>query len=347
MSHLTKSQIDSLELPEMKYVEHRLGELVKGSSNYPEAITGYVLNMGGKRIRPLLVMLCSGIYRANLKARVDVAAAAELIHTASLLHDDVVDDAPIRRGKPSVNSRWGNPTSVLAGDFLFAKAFSVLSRYPRTLEVMTEAIATMCEGELTQLNAHFDPKLTPAAYVETIAGKTASLLAASCEGGAMLSTMPAQQVKTLRNFGLHLGIAYQILDDIGDYTLDSGQSGKPQGSDIKQGIITLPLLYLLANPSTRERVEGVLAENTPLEPQALAPELTEIGALEKAAETACRHIDAALNLLKDFPRCRSILILSKLAAEFQERCRACSKYPPYPEPPGHAFQHPSPEISPL
>ena len=344
MSHLTKTQLNAIEIPEMKLVENRLGELL-GHSNYLKDMAGYIMGLGGKRIRPLLVLLCSNIYRANLKARVDISAAAELIHTASLLHDDVVDEAPIRRGQPSVNKRWGNPSSVLAGDFLFAKAFQILSNYTKPLDLMTEAIATMCEGELIQLNAQFDPDISPETYVNTIAGKTASLLAASCECGGMISTMPATQVKALRSFGLHLGIAYQIIDDIGDYILGDDKSGKAQGNDIKHGIITLPLLYLLANPKSKARVQSLLSRENTLRPEVLALELTETRAINKSAEVACSHIDSGIAQLAGLPHGRSVLMLKKLALQFRERSSALSNYSPPAEQPGHSFQPTSPETS--
>ena len=343
MSHLTKTQLNTLEFPELKLVENRLRELMGGRSSQLEGMADYIMNLGGKRIRPLLVLLCSGIYRADFKARVDIAAAAELIHTASLLHDDVVDEAPIRRGQPSVNNQWGNPSSVLAGDFLFAKAFQVLCRYTRSLEVMTEAIATMCEGELIQLNAHFDPDLSPETYVDTIAGKTASLLAASCECGGMISTMPRTQVLSLRSFGLHLGIAYQIIDDIGDYIFGDSQSGKPQGNDIKHGIITLPLLYLLANPQSKDRVQAMLSQETPIRPEMLAQELAETRAIQKAADVACRHIDTGLNHLERLPHGRSVIVLKNLAKQFRERSTELSNYSPSAQQPDHPRQYPRPQ----
>jgi len=332
-----------LDLPELKLVENRLHGLSKGHEKYLQAINQYVFGLEGKRIRPLLVLLSSDIYRANLKVRIDIAVAAELVHTASLLHDDVVDAATLRRGKASVNRRWGNPTSVLAGDFLFAQAFSILSNYPQALELMTNAISTMCEGELIQLHAHFDPDITPETYVRTIASKTASLLAASCQCGGLISTMPPQQVKILGKFGLHLGTAYQIIDDIGDYSLESWQSGKPQGTDIKNGIVTLPLLYLLADPSSRGRVEQLLRGEDPITPQMLAPELAETKALERATQVAQHHLQACQEQLrKHLPHCRSILRLTGLAQQLEQRCSQLSDYFPAPQVAGHAFQHSRP-----
>jgi len=342
MSHLTQRQLNTLELPEIKLVESRIRDIVEGHSQYLGSITDYILNLGGKRIRPLLVLLGSGIYRANLRARVDIAAAAELIHTASLLHDDVVDDADVRRNQPSVKKQWGNPSSVLAGDFLFAKAFSILSNYTDALAVMTEAIATMSEGELIQLHGHFDPDITPETYINSIAGKTASLLAASCQCGGLISTMPRTQVGALRDYGLHLGIAYQILDDIGDYVLGSALSGKPNGNDLKHGIITLPLLYVLANSSSRSRVQHLIQEGRTLKPEMLAAELSETQALERAAQVAYKHIQLAQGKLAGLPHTQATIIMNHMAEEFLERCKTMLYYPQEPQASGHALQAPSP-----
>lgn len=341
MSYLNEN-LDTSSLPEMKLLDNRLRELTGSRTRAMKEIGDYVLNLGGKRIRPLLVLLCSDIYRANLRARLDVAVAAELIHTASLLHDDIVDAADFRRGQPSVNSRWGNPSSVLAGDFLFAKAFTILSRYPGPLEVMTAAIASMSEGELVQLSAHFDPDLSPETYIETIAGKTASLLAASCQCGGMISTMPAAQVNALSTFGLHLGIAYQIIDDIGDYVLADSQSGKQKGIDIQNGIITLPIMYVLANPHTRGRAMEIISSRQSLLPGALSRELAKTCALEKSGAAACQHIESGLSQLRDLPLCRPTIMLRNLAIQLRERCRIMLDHSAQAQGIGQAFQHTGP-----
>lgn len=337
-----KTQSNCFDLPEMQQVENRLQEINTYDNHYLSAVTGYVLNQGGKRIRPLLVLLCSDIYGAALKTRVDVAVAAELIHSASLLHDDVVDNSHLRRGQPSANRRWSNPTAVLAGDFLFARAYAVLSSYPNILAIITNAISTMCLGELNQLYTHFDPDTSPETYVSTIISKTASLLAASCECGAAISPMPPEEIGIMRKFALHLGIAYQVLDDITDYVLDAGLTGKPQGSDIRNGIVTLPLMYLLANPSTRGRVQSLLQQKQPLEPKMLAPELAETRAIEKAAAVACHHLSRGIELLHSFPPRPAVLHLEELTRKFIERCRILSNNTSFSQKADHPCQYTSP-----
>lgn len=338
----TKTQLNCFDLPEMQLVEDRLREINAYDNPYLSEVTGYILSQGGKRIRPLLVLLCSDIYGAALRTRVDVAVAAELIHSASLLHDDVVDNSSLRRGQPSANKRWSNPTAVLAGDFLFARAYGILSSYPHVLAIMTNAISTMCLGELNQLYTHFNPYTTPEDYVSTIISKTASLLAASCECGAAITPMPPGEMGVMRKFALHVGIAYQVLDDIADYVLDTGLTGKPQGSDIRNGIVTLPLMYLLANPGTRDRVQSLLQQKQPLEPKMLAPELAETGAIEKAAAVARHHLERGIELLNSFPPRPSVLLLETLTLQFIERCQTLLNYPPLAQDLSHPPQYTRP-----
>jgi len=334
------------QLPEMELVEKRLQEINTYDNPWLSEVTGYVLHHGGKRLRPLLVLLCSDIYGAALKPRVDVAVAAELIHSASLVHDDIVDNSSLRRGQPSTNKRWGNPSAVLVGDFLFARAYAILSNYPAVLGVMTEAIASMCLGELRQMYCHFDPETTPEEYVLTIVSKTASLITASCESGALISSMPAAEVKILIRFALHTGIAYQIADDISDYVLEAVEAGKPQGSDIRNGVVTLPLMYLLVNPDTRQRVHNLLSQKQPLEPKMLRQELEHTKAIQKAAVVACQHLDRGIELLNNFPPGPAVLLLEELARQVQERCTALSQHASPAQQPSQPCQAPCPQSGP-
>lgn len=332
----------SLDLPELELVEDGLRALNCQDNPGLSEVTGYILAQGGKRIRPTLVFLCSGVYGASLQSRVDIALAAELIHSASLLHDDVVDESPLRRGLISANTRWGNPTAVLAGDYLFSRAYSILSRYPTILAIMTEAIATMCLGELKQLQAHFNPDTTPTDYVRTILGKTASLLAASCCCGASLSAMPPEEIEVVEKFGVHLGIAYQIIDDITDYVWEPDRTGKPHGGDIRNGVITLPIMYLLANPATSARVRALLKQKNPLEPSLLAPELAATRAIEKAGAVACQYLERCLSLLAQLPQQPPVFLLAAIVQEMLSRSKTLSDCSPAPQPPGQRRQSTNP-----
>jgi heptaprenyl diphosphate synthase len=180
---------------------------------------------------------------------IDIAAAAELIHTASLIHDDIIDQADTRRGVSTLNSIQGNHTAVLAGDFLFATAFGLLAncRCPGALTALTGAIRDMCQAEIEQKETRFHFSVTENAYLSRIEKKTASLLAACCYAGAQAGDHVHETVASLAAYGRNLGLCFQITDDLLDFTGDSATLGKPAGSDLAQGILTLPVIYLLHN----------------------------------------------------------------------------------------------------
>ncbi len=183
----------------------------------------------------------------------DVAAAAEIIHVASLIHDDIIDGAHTRRDRPSVNARWSNHTAVLAGDCLFAAAFRLLAPHAAfgAVTLMTEAISQMCHGEILQRQQAYDPDVTERTYAERIRGKTAALIAACCEVGARLQGADAETARKLGEFGLNLGLAYQVIDDVLDFAGSAEKMGKPICADLKEGNLTLPVIYLLRQPTWR------------------------------------------------------------------------------------------------
>ncbi len=234
---------------------------ISGHSGLIGAMASHVLASPGKRIRPAMYLLSSYVYDPRRKVRVDAAVAIELIHTATLLHDDVNDGADQRRGLPSANRIWGNLAAVLMGDHLFAKAFRVMvdsgdQRVLRTISAASERVAV---GELLQLQETGNIGVTEANYMRIIGDKTASLFSAACEAGA-LSHGDTQWGEKFRSFGEYVGIGFQIADDLLDYYGDTAQTGKPKGNDLKAGKVTLPLIHALrgAPDSDRRHVEKVL-----------------------------------------------------------------------------------------
>ena len=228
-------------------MEHRIEEELLGTKNkfLLELIT-YLLNNPGKRLRPLLILLSSkACGKGNPKA-IPVAAAIEIIHTATLIHDDILDKANLRRGKVSINARWGDELALLAGDYLYFKAFSILSRVneEEISEVVSATAQKICEGEVTQTCRAFDTTITEEEYLEIINLKTASFMAACCRIGSILAQTSPPVREALESFGLNFGIAFQILDDCLDLFGCSGGMGKTVGRDIQQGKLTLPLIYL-------------------------------------------------------------------------------------------------------
>lgn len=211
-------------------------------------LVSFVMNNRGKRLRPLLVLLCGGKSHTDNGVLYRTAAAVELIHTASLIHDDVIDGAQKRRGKPSLNHLHGNCPAVLTGDYFFARAFELVSLCENhtLIRLFTTAISTMCEGEIEQFNNAFNCDLDEEQYYRCAYCKTAVLLEACCEAGALLSGQ--DYVYELKQFGYYLGMAFQITDDLLDISGDPECTGKPIGSDLREGTITLPLIYVLNDP---------------------------------------------------------------------------------------------------
>ncbi|MEA1959949.1 MAG: polyprenyl synthetase family protein [Bacillota bacterium] len=213
-------------------------------------VFAYILQRNGKMIRPRLVLLCSSFGSDDAARGIDMAAAIELIHMASLIHDDVIDHAALRRGQDSVNQRWGNTNSVLVGDYLFATAFQLINRHgmKEIMEEVTDTIQIMCAGEVRQMSLAHNLDITVEDYFQKIYEKTACLFAAACRVGGLCGGLEEQQVKALQEYGFLLGCAFQIIDDLLDFQSSSTLLGKPVGSDLLEGNITLPVIYALEHP---------------------------------------------------------------------------------------------------
>lgn len=224
----------------------------------------YVLASGGKRIRPMLLLLCARLTGYRGEAHIGLASVVEFIHTATLLHDDVVDSAVLRRGQESANAVWGNEASVLVGDFLFAKSFSIMVRNGSLdiLRALSDATTQMAEGEVLQLISTCDLALDEERYIEVVRNKTAVLLAAACRSGAILGEAAADQQEALAAYGMDLGIAFQFMDDALDYVAEQEEFGKARGHDLLEGKVTLPLIHALRQCSAEERsrVENIVEQ---------------------------------------------------------------------------------------
>ena len=207
----------------------------------------YVVGGGGKGIRPALTLLSGKFYQYNLEHLLPMAASVELMHTATLIHDDAIDKSASRRGRATIYNLWGTEPAVLLGDYLFAKAgeFVAETKCPRVIKLFSQTLATISSGELNQLFSAYNLKQTREQYFKKISGKTASLFCLATESGAVLSGAPEKSVKMLRDYGYHLGIAFQIVDDILDFIGTEEELGKPVGSDLAQGTLTLPAMLLM------------------------------------------------------------------------------------------------------
>ena len=240
---------------ELEGMERQVRTNLDSSVALVNTVAAHILNSGGKRIRPLLLLLSARLCGYSGRDHHQLGSLVEFIHTATLLHDDVVDDADIRRGKRAARKVWGNQISILVGDYLYSQAFCrvVEFRNQGINEVLGDACKKMAEGEVLQLYYNGNPSMPEAAYLKIVEHKTAGLMAASCRMGAILADASDAQQDALFRFGQHLGIAFQVADDTLDYTANGERLGKTLGQDLREGKATLPLLHLLHHCSEQDR----------------------------------------------------------------------------------------------
>ncbi|MDQ1335903.1 MAG: Polyprenyl synthetase family protein [Thermodesulfobacteriota bacterium] len=272
-----------------------------------EDIGKHTLLGDGKRLRPLLFVLSCHICHCHRPDLYRLSTIFEYIHTASLLHDDVLDNAEIRRKRPSANQVWGNHAAVLEGDFLYSKALSIGVRVNNIpfLTRLTEATLRMTEGQILEFAHTHDWNLTKDQYMEIITAKTAVLISAACACGAIISDAMAEHQESLAQFGLHAGIAFQLIDDLLDYTSSERVFGKPVGKDLREEKMTLPLIYTLSQLETGEkkRVESLLQNpgKTDDDYQYVMDRVRHNGALGRIRNEAQGYVDHATDCLKAFP----------------------------------------------
>ncbi|MBU6140627.1 MAG: polyprenyl synthetase family protein [Proteobacteria bacterium] len=248
---------------DLKIIDSTILEFAKGKSPLIQEISEHLINSGGKRVRPILLLLAA--QTCGEKIGHDLAAAVELIHSATLLHDDVVDTSQIRRGKKTANALWDNKASILVGDYLFSVAFQLMVRGKnlRILDLLAKASSTMADGEVMQLQNSNDVALSLEKYLEIIFGKTAVLFSAACECGALINNRPEPEVAMLRDFGKNLGITFQIVDDVLDYSSQTQVLGKDIGDDFYEGKVTLPIIltYAKADADEQKLIAEIFAKN--------------------------------------------------------------------------------------
>ncbi len=278
-------------------------------SNVPlvENIGHYIVEAGGKRLRPLLVLLASKACKVSGQQHISLAAVIEFIHTATLLHDDVVDMSSLRRGRPTVNAEWNNPSSVLVGDFIYSRAFQILVTLGsmKIMEIIADTTNRIAEGEVLQLISKNNPNPTEQNYMQVIQNKTAILFQAAAQCGAILSNAPAEQERALKQFGMHLGTAFQLIDDVLDYDGDSDALGKNIGDDLAEGKPTLPLIFALKHGSPEQAglIRDVLTADE-LQADSLKQVIeivSDCGALDYARKLAKAESDQALHCLDALP----------------------------------------------
>jgi octaprenyl-diphosphate synthase len=276
-------------------VEQELSRQSASAYQPVSEITSYLLGGGGKRLRPALLLLCHGYangHRNDTRSAVRLAAVVELLHSATLIHDDVIDSADTRRGRPSANSRWGNHRSVLSGDWLYMQSFQIAleERNFHVLDILIDLTQKMVEGELIQLAKIGRMDVTEEDALKLATYKTACLFSGCARLGAVLGGFDAAHEEALAEYGRYSGLAFQLVDDLLDFTASSEQLGKPVLSDLKEGKVTLPLIYAMENGhrEAREMVAQVLKEKEfhSVQPEKLVALVRDSGALDRARNLA-------------------------------------------------------------
>ncbi len=321
---------------DLAQVERRLREGMESVAPLVPEVGEHTFGGGGKRVRPLLLLLAARLCGYRGPRAIQVATAVEFLHTATLLHDDVVDGADTRRGRPSINALFGARIAILVGDFLLARASQTIVEDgdPDILWIFTETLRTMSEGEVLQLSRSFDPELPEAVYLEVIGRKTSSLLATCSESGAILGGVTRAERRAVRDFGWQLGLAFQLVDDALDYTASAGELGKPPLADLAEGKVTMPLISTLKRCTVGERTqidavlktcaESSLTPEAPRDPAILEPVLELVQRYRGAEFTLSRAtqcIERARSRIEPFTESDSKRALLDLAEFVVQRTR--------------------------
>lgn len=307
---------DNRKIPVAENIEIELFNALADSKGVIREMCSHILNAGGKRIRPLLVLYSGMIFGEPTKELIETAVAAELIHMASLVHDDIIDESTVRRNQPSINKIWGNHYAVLCGDYLFAKAFGILAenRHIYGIDLMGHAIQNMCYGEILQADDKFNNDVSIEAYYERISKKTAIFLECCCKSGAFIAGASELQVQIIGEYGLNLGLSFQIIDDILDFCGDVNIMGKPKCEDLSQGNITLPVILMLKDEKHRQSIMQIFQkkEFSKQVIDNIVAILQETGAIKKSFEIALSHIEKSKHCLSLLPESKYISQLHKI-----------------------------------
>ena len=322
--HSTQNALDSLQdlvRDDLLEVNRTILDRMQSPVALIPQLAGHLISSGGKRLRPVLTLLCAQMCGYKGQNHIPLAACVEFIHTATLLHDDVVDDSSLRRGIESANAVWGNQASVLVGDFLFSRSFQIMVECGslKVLEILSNASAIIAEGEVQQLANANDLSITEDDCLGVIAAKTAQLFAAACEIGAVVAEKPARVSRSLANFGLNFGMGFQLIDDLMDYSASDKTIGKAIGDDFREGKVTLPVLMAYQKGKQQDRnfwirtIKNGDLQNGDLEFAAAL--MQQSGAFEEVRDQARRYISAACDELACFPESKTRQALTD-AAEF-------------------------------
>ncbi len=299
------TQVRELAARDMRRVDALIRQRLSSDVVLINQIADHIVASGGKRLRPTLHVLAAGAAGYHGEQHIKLAAVIEFIHTSTLLHDDVVDESDLRRGRKTANALWGNAASVLVGDFLYSRSFQLMVELDdmRIMRILADTTNTIAEGEVLQLLNIGNAGVSEAAYLSVIERKTAVLFAAATELGGVLAGLPDPQVAALRRYGMQLGYAFQIADDLLDYVSDTDTLGKNIGDDLVEGKPTLPLIYALETADANHaQLLRQAIEHSGIEPlESIVAAIRNSGALERTRACATRHAQAARDALAELP----------------------------------------------
>lgn len=320
---ITLEQIKTPIKEELRLFEQKFRDSMKSNTPLLDAITRYIVKSKGKQVRPMFVFLSAKMFGAITETTYRAGAMIELLHTATLVHDDVVDDSYERRGFFSINALWKNKIAVLVGDYLLSRGLllSVSNKDFHLLEIVSDAVREMSEGELLQIEKTRRLNISEEVYFEIIRQKTATLISSACACGAASAGVSAEDVARMKMFGEKVGIAFQIKDDLLDYSADD--TGKPKGIDIKEKKMTLPIIYLLNNATASDRRKVINIIKNHHHDSASVREVIDMviqsGGIEYASDKMNNYKNDALQLLRSFPDSESRRALEELVAFTTER----------------------------
>ena len=306
MNTVTLEQLYALIGPDMKAVDAVIRDRLHSDVVLVRQVAEYIINSGGKRMRPALVLLAAGSLGYQGTRHHELAAVVEFIHTATLLHDDVVDESSMRRGRQTANALFGNAASVLVGDFLYSRSFQMMVSLDnmRVMRILSDATNVIAEGEVLQLLNMHDPDVTHESYLKVIRSKTAKLFEAAAELGALVGGAGDDEIAAAGEYGRSLGTAFQLIDDVLDYAGDAAEIGKNLGDDLREGKPTLPLIWLMENgtPEQRQLVRSCIEHGDEEQFEAVLAAVTSSGALDytrQQAEQAARRAAEAISGLPE------------------------------------------------
>lgn len=322
MSNSSIKQVRELVHEDFEAVNQIIVSQLRSNVELVENIGEYIVAAGGKRLRPLLTLLAAKALDYQGDKHRELATVIEFLHTATLLHDDVVDVSALRRGRATANAKWGNAPSVLVGDFIYSRAFQMLVAMDNweIMQLLSDTTNCIAEGEVLQLTKAGDPNTDEAAYLEVIRCKTAVLFAAATKGAALLANADKTTAETLYHYGLDLGIAFQLTDDVLDYEGDPAEMGKNVGDDLAEGKPTLPLIYAMKHGTdTQARLinDAILNKDVSKLTDVIST-VSSTGALEHTKKRAQAYANSAKNAIEQLPESayrQSLVTLADIAAD--------------------------------